>query len=122
MEKKAREALERARSKEDERRKAVTKKMASQYCAKIQPTVIALQGVLSKPEINMLAPMIVDSLKSFLKELQAIEANAKAVVNDHADELTIDDMGEVSSKIGAAKKQLALASTIFTSIAKASKS
>ncbi len=95
------------------------KKMAHQYISKVDPTITSVEAILNKEESAMLAPMILDGLKSSLADLLPIKTNATAVLNDSADELLHDDLKEVTVKIGAAKKQVALATSILATMARA---
>jgi hypothetical protein len=96
-------------------------KIASNLLSKVTPVLTSIDSVLSKPEMEMVAPVVRQPLDDAKKELDAISKRCTAVVNGGGDGSKLDDPKDVAARCADIRKQVGLACNVLASIAKAAR-
>jgi hypothetical protein len=94
--KKARMLVERAKEKEDARLLLANSKMAEAVLAKVGSVLIALQTMLAKNQIEMVAPLIRNPLATFRDSFAVYKTSAELIIEQGG----LGDLGVNDIKVG----------------------
>jgi hypothetical protein len=95
-------------------------KAANLVLARVGPVVVALDAMLARPGMTMVASILKDPLVAAAEAFHDYEETARNVVSSDG-ETTMDgvpDLKEVCSQIAACRKQLALATQMLGTLAR----
>jgi hypothetical protein len=117
---KARLIVEKAEAKETRKQMDSEIKSANLVLARVGPAVVALESMLARPGMKMVAGIVKDPLVAFADLFQRYKDTAEAVVTtDGESRLTdVPEVAEVSKQIAQCRKQLALAAQMLATLAK----
>jgi hypothetical protein len=100
-EKKARLVLERAAEKESSRLLLANSKLAETVLAKVGSVLIALQAILAKDQMDMVAPLIRNPLTTFVDKFAVYKASAELIIEQGGlGELGVSDLKVGGSLMG----------------------
>jgi len=106
------------------RKLSAVKKQAQTASTKASPAVSAIQAMLRRPEMDLIAEPLKSPLQDRLEYLEEVLDNARDVIAA-ADDVDVKDLPEiaelaaVSEAIAMAKKHMAICTGMMAAIAKA---
>ena len=103
-ERKAREKVEKAEQAAETKRTS-DKKKAQAVVAKVSGTIMMLQSLLAKPNIEHVTSVVRSPVEDALSNLMAIMSSAKAVIDDEDDAMIEDDLKELTRQFQCAKRK-----------------
>ncbi len=95
-------------------------KAANLILARVGPALVALDAMLARPGIAMVASILKDPLAAAAKSFRDYEEAARNVVSSDG-EATLDgvpDLKEICSQVASCRKQLALAAQMLSTLAR----
>jgi hypothetical protein len=118
-ERKAREALEKARAREEETRAVKAKKTAQEISDKLGAQVLSSEVLMSIVNYGELPALVRDPIEAFVNDAKKTMATAKQILMGTED-LDSLDVGtrEVTAKISEVRKHEAIAKKLLSTIAR----
>ena len=117
-ERKARENLEKARAKEEEKRQNVKKTLASSIKSKVSGGICAIESTFAKPMSKDLPEMMKKSARTILDELKGWDSDATNIIADPTKPIDLPDIKTVGKLAQDAKKIDALLHSCLATLEK----
>jgi hypothetical protein len=120
VELKARLVVERAAAKEKRKEMDSEIKAANLVLAKVGPALVALDAMLARPGMAMVASIIKDPLSAAAEAFRDFEETARNVVSSDGESRLdgVPDLKELCSRVAQGRKHLALATQMLSTLAR----
>ena len=117
---KARLVVERAAAKEKRKEMDSEIKAANLVLARVGPALVALDAMLARPGMAMVASIIKDPLAAAAEAFREFEETARNVVSSDGESMLdgVPDLKELCSQVAQCRKQLALATQMLSTLAR----
>jgi hypothetical protein len=117
LQKKCREALEKAEAKEKEKMMSAQLKAANVIKAKVDPVIKAIKDLTEQGEYEFVPGVMTQQLQATLAGLLQAQGHADACIENHGDG-TIDDLKDITTLLTSAKKHMTLVQTMMKTVKK----
>jgi len=112
--------VERAAAKEKRKEMDSEIKAANLVLARVGPALVALDAMLARPGMAMVASIIKDPLVAAAEAFRDFEETARNVVSSDGESMLdgVPDLKELCSQVAQCRKQLALATQMLSTLAR----
>ena len=119
LEKRPREALEKAVANQETKVAAARCKTAESVLAKASPMVLMLTALLAREGCDLVAAILRDPVVASLQQLEVWAGEATSVIEGSGSGGTLPDVQEVAAEVARTRKTMVLVTSMLATLARA---